>query len=43
MAVPLSPDELMRKNRAIWKHQSQKDRPLFPGESWCLFEINNGR
>ncbi|TNE72745.1 glucosamine-6-phosphate deaminase [bacterium] len=31
MAVPLSPDELMRKRRAIFKHQSQKDRPLFPG------------
>jgi len=31
MAVPLSPDELLRKRRAIFKHQSQKDRPLFPG------------
>lgn len=31
MAVPLSPDELLRKRLAIFKHQSQKDRPLFPG------------
>ncbi len=31
MAVPLSPAELSRKRSAIFKHQSQKDRPLFPG------------
>lgn len=31
MAVPLSPDETDRKRKAIFKHQSQKDRPLFPG------------
>lgn len=31
MAVPLSPEETTRKRRAIFKHQSQKDRPLFPG------------
>lgn len=31
MAVPLSPEEMNRKRRAIFKHQSQKDRPLFPG------------
>lgn len=31
MAVPISPEELKRKRRAIFKHQSQKDRPLFPG------------
>ncbi len=31
MAVPLSPQETERKRRAIFKHQSQKDRPLFPG------------
>ncbi len=31
MAVPLSPDELTKKTRAIFKHQSQKDRALFPG------------
>lgn len=32
MAVPISPDELMRKRRAIFMHQSQKDSPVFPGE-----------
>ncbi len=31
MAVPLSPAETDKKRRAIFKHQSQKDRPLFPG------------
>ncbi|HTV48527.1 MAG TPA: glucosamine-6-phosphate deaminase [Phycisphaerae bacterium] len=31
MAVPLSPDELLRKRLAIFKHQSQKDRAMFPG------------
>jgi len=31
MAVPLSPDEVARKREAIFKHQSQKDRALFPG------------
>lgn len=31
MAVPLSPLELRRKIEAIFKHQSQKDRALFPG------------
>ena len=33
MAVPLSPDEVMRKRMAIFKHESQKDRALFPGPS----------
>ena len=45
MAVPLSPDELLRKRRAIFKHQSQKDRPLFPGndarEFWQRAEDRN--
>lgn len=45
MAVPLSPDELLRKRRAIFKHQSQKDRPLFPGsdsrEFWQRAEQRN--
>lgn len=45
MAVPLSPDELLRKRRAIFKHQSQKDRPLFPGhdsrEFWQRAEARN--
>lgn len=31
MAVPLSPKETDRKRTGIFKHQSQKDRPLFPG------------
>ncbi|MFM1995669.1 MAG: glucosamine-6-phosphate deaminase, partial [Planctomycetota bacterium] len=33
MAVPLSPDEVKRKRMAIFKHESQKDRALFPGPS----------
>jgi len=45
MAVPLSPAELTRKRRAIFKHQSQKDRPLFPGadqrEFWQRSEARN--
>ena len=32
MAVPLSPQEVQRKRYAIFKHQSQKDRPVFPGD-----------
>ncbi|KIO75519.1 glucosamine-6-phosphate deaminase [Pedobacter lusitanus] len=32
MAVPLSPQEVERKKLAIFKHQSQKDLPVFPGE-----------
>lgn len=31
MVVPLSPREIRRKVDAIQRHQSQKDRPLFPG------------
>ncbi len=45
MAVPLSPQELAKKRRAIFKHQSQKDRPLFPGpderEFWQRAEQRN--
>jgi glucosamine-6-phosphate deaminase len=33
MAVPLSPDEVVRKRMAIFKHESQKDLALFPGPS----------
>jgi len=33
MAVPLSPAELRRKRYAIFRHQSQKDRAMFPGPS----------
>jgi len=32
MCVPLSPKEVERKRVAIYKHQSQKDRPVFPGD-----------
>jgi glucosamine-6-phosphate deaminase len=32
MAVPLSPQEVYRKRLAIFKHQSQKDLPVFPGD-----------
>jgi glucosamine-6-phosphate deaminase len=31
MAIPLSPQEVERKRAAIFKHESQKDRALFPG------------
>ncbi|MGI9541876.1 MAG: glucosamine-6-phosphate deaminase [Cyclobacteriaceae bacterium] len=45
MVVPISPEELLRKRRAVFKHQSQKDRPLFPGadarEFWQRAEQRN--
>ncbi|MFM7184972.1 MAG: glucosamine-6-phosphate deaminase [Planctomycetota bacterium] len=46
MAVPLSPDEVERKRMAIFKHESQKDRALFPGatdprEFWQRTEERN--
>ena len=45
MAVPLSPQELDRKRTAIFKHQSQKDRAMFPGhddrEFWQRAEARN--
>ena len=45
MAVPMSPDELMKKRKAIFKHQSQKDSALFPGtderEFWQRAEDRN--
>lgn len=31
--VPLSPDQVERKKQAIFRHQSQKDRAMFPGGS----------
>lgn len=31
MAVPLSPGEIARKRAAVYKHETQKDRPLYPG------------
>lgn len=45
MAVPLSPKELLQKRNAIFKHESQKDRALFPGpdprEFWQRAEERN--
>ncbi|MEZ6122660.1 MAG: glucosamine-6-phosphate deaminase [Planctomycetaceae bacterium] len=45
MAVPLSPMEVERKRQAIFKHESQKDRALFPGpdmrEFWQRAEARN--
>ena len=47
MAVPLSPDEVKRKRLAIFKHESQKDRAMFPGsdarEFWQRAEDRNKR
>ena len=31
MAVPLSPDQVIKKRKAIFKHKSQKDGAVFPG------------
>jgi glucosamine-6-phosphate deaminase len=45
MAVPISPSELQRKRAAVFKHESQKDRALFPGidprEFWQRAEDRN--
>ena len=45
MAVPLSPKNVLRKREAIFKHQSQKDRAMFPGpdarEFWQRAEQRN--
>ncbi|MEL7530614.1 MAG: glucosamine-6-phosphate deaminase [Bacteroidota bacterium] len=45
MAVPISPEELKRKRQAIFRHQSQKDSALFPGndprEFWQRAEDRN--
>ncbi|MBK7403975.1 MAG: glucosamine-6-phosphate deaminase [Phycisphaerales bacterium] len=46
MAVPLAPDEVERKRMAIFKHESQKDKALFPGawdtrEFWLRAEDRN--
>lgn len=45
MAVPMSPVQLRRKRQAIFMHQSQKDRPPFPGddnrEFWQRAEDRN--
>jgi glucosamine-6-phosphate deaminase len=43
--VPLSPDEQLRKRFAIFRHESQKDRVMFPGadsrEFWQRAEDRN--
>jgi glucosamine-6-phosphate deaminase len=45
MAVPISPDEVIKKRKAIFMHQSQKDQPVFPGdderEFWQRAEDRN--
>jgi glucosamine-6-phosphate deaminase len=46
MSVPLSPSEVDRKRMAIFKHESQKDKALFPGpwdtrEFWERAEQRN--
>ncbi|AWM41921.1 Glucosamine-6-phosphate deaminase 1 [Gemmata obscuriglobus] len=46
MAVPLSPDVVERKKQAIFRHQSQKDKAMFPGgtdrrEFWQRAEQRN--
>ena len=46
MAVPLSPDEQYKKRFAIFRHESQKDREMFPGpydnrEFWQRVEDRN--
>lgn len=45
MAVPISPREVRQKRNAIFKHESQKDRALFPGpdmrEFWQRAEARN--
>lgn len=46
MAVPLSPDEVELKRMTIFKHESQKDKALFPGpwdprEFWKRAEDRN--
>ena len=45
MAVPLSPGQVLKKRRAIFKHQSQKDGAVFPGddvrEFWQRAEERN--
>lgn len=46
-AVPLSPEVMLRKKQAIFKHESQKDAALFPGhderEFWVRAEDRTRR
>ena len=45
MAVPMSPDQVMRKRHAIFYHQSQKDKVMFQGDDnrdfWVRAEDRN--
>ena len=45
MAVPMSPDQVMKKRRAIFYHQSQKDTVMFQGNDhrdfWVRAEDRN--
>ena len=45
MAVPMSPDQVLKKRHAIFYHQSQKDRVMFQGddnrEFWVRAEDRN--
>ncbi|WP_369048711.1 glucosamine-6-phosphate deaminase [Tenacibaculum sp. UWU-22] len=45
MAVPMSPDQVLKKRRAIFYHQSQKDNVMFQGddarEFWMRAEERN--
>jgi len=45
MAVPMSPDQVLKKRQGIFKHQSQKDGVVFQGddsrEFWQRAEERN--
>lgn len=45
MAVPMSPEQVLRKRKAIFFHQTQKDVVMFQGEGlrefWVLVEDRN--
>ena len=45
MVVPLSPDQILKKRKAIFYHQSQKDDVMYPGndarEFWVRAEERN--
>lgn len=45
MAVPMSPEQVLRKRKAIFCHQSQKDGVMFQGEDsrefWMRAEERN--
>lgn len=45
MAVPMTPDDVDKKKLAIFRHESQKDRAMFPGsddrEFWQRAEARN--